>query len=253
MFEFAPAPAPDQSEGARVFEGATVVRLGDSSPGGRARLDAVARHLQDLSDDDARDAGFGEYTWVVRRTAIAVHSFPTYVEPLRMRTWCSGFGAAWAERRITMVGERGGHVESATLWVHLDATSMRPARMPAEFLAVFGPSAAGRKVGSKAALAEPPADAFATGMPWPLRFADFDVLEHVNNAVYWAAVEQELAGRRELRAPFTAVIEHGDAIERDDAVRWCVRDLAGGQFGFDGWLMGEGGRVFATARVSAGV
>lgn len=249
MFEFAAGPAP----AGRVFEGSAVVRLGDSSPGGRARLDAIARHLQDISDDDARAAGFGDYTWVVRRTAIAVHTFPTYIEPLHMRTWCSGFGAAWAERRITMTGERGGHVESATLWVHLDAASMRPARMPAEFLAVFGPSADGRKVGSKAVLSAPPAEAFDTGVPWPLRFADFDVLEHVNNAVYWAAVEQELAGRRELRAPFTAVVEHGDAIERGDAVRWCVRDLPGGHLGFDGWLVGEGGRVFATARVSAGV
>ena len=82
-----------------------MVRLGDSSPGGRARLDAIARHLQDISDDDARAAGFGDFTWVVRRTAIAVHAFPSYVEPLQLRTWCSGFGAAWAERRITMTGE----------------------------------------------------------------------------------------------------------------------------------------------------
>ena len=230
-----------------------MVRLGDSSPGGRARLDAIARHLQDISDDDARAAGFGDFTWVVRRTAIAVHAFPSYVEPLQLRTWCSGFGAAWAERRITMTGERGGRVESATLWVHLDAASMRPARMPTAFLAVFGPSADGRKVGSKAVLAAAPDGAFDSGTPWPLRFADFDVLGHVNNAVYWAAVEEELSARRELRAPFTAVLEHGDAIERGDAVRWCVRDSVDGRGGFDGWLVGEGGRVFAAARVSADV
>lgn len=253
MFEFAPAPASGDGAAGRVFDGPAVVRLGDSSPGGRARLDAIARHLQDISDDDARAAGFGDFTWVVRRTAIAVHAFPTYTEPVQLRTWCSGFGAAWAERRIAMIGERGGHVESATLWVHLHAGSMRPARMPAEFLAVFGPSAAGRKVGSKPVLPPAPGNAFDAGTPWPLRFADFDVLEHVNNAVYWAAVEQELAARRELRAPFTAVIEHGDAIERGDAVRWCARELPAGQLGFDGWLVGEGGRVFATARVSAGV
>lgn len=245
MFEFTAASAAG-----RAYEGTAVVRLGDSSPGGRARLDAIARHLQDISDDDARGAGFGEYTWVVRRTAIAVHSFPTYVEPLRLRTWCSGFGAAWAERRISVTGAHGGHVESATLWVHLDAASMRPARMPAEFLTVFAPSAGGRKVGSKATLAEAPADAYAAGSAWPLRFADFDVLEHVNNAVYWAVVEQELAVRRELRAPFTAVIEHGEPIERGHEVRWCVRDRTDG---FDGWLVGEGGRQFAAARVSAGV
>lgn len=249
MLEFVSAP----SEG-RVFEGAAAVRLGDSSPGGRARLDALARHLQDVSDDDAREAGFGTYTWVVRRTAIAVHSFPAYLERLTLSTWCAGFGAAWAERRISLRGERGGHVESATLWVHLDGASMRPSRMPEPFLAVFGPSArlgeSFRKVGSKPMLPAAPAGAWADGSEWPLRFADFDVLEHVNNAVYWAAVEQELASRRDLRAPLTAVIEHGEPIERGHEVRWCVADRDGG---FDGWLVGAAGEQFAAVRVSAGV
>ena len=38
------------------------------------------------------------------------------------------------------------------------------------------------------------------------------MLEHVNNAVYFAPVEQALAGRRALRAPMTVVVEHGDAM-----------------------------------------
>jgi len=251
MFEFVPAPT-----GGRVFEGGATVRLGDSSPGGRARLDALARQLQDLSDDDARAAGFGAYTWVVRRTVIAVHRFPTYNESLTTRTWCSGFGAAWAERRITLVGDRGGQVESATLWVHLDAHSMRPARLPADFLSVYQPSAtiAGsvRRASSKPLLAPAPPEAWSHGVEWALRFADFDVLEHVNNAVYWAAVEQELAGRRALRAPMTAVVEHGAAIEREreHVVRWYARERVDG---FDGWLVGAGGEQFAAVRVSADV
>ncbi|MDP2290865.1 MAG: thioesterase [Actinomycetota bacterium] len=245
MFELVSAPAAG-----RIFDGAAAVRLGDSSPGGRVRLDALARHLQDISDDDARAAGFGSYTWVVRRTVLVVHSFPTYLERFTLRTWCSGFGAAWAERRVEVVGERGGRVEAATLWVHLDGASMRPSRMPDEFLWVFGPSAASRRVGSKPLLPAAPADEWVRGAPWPLRFADFDVLEHVNNAAYWAAVEQHLSTRRDLRAPFTAVIEHGDAIERGYDVRWSAVDRAES---FDGWLLGADGEQFAAVRVSAGV
>lgn len=218
----------------RVHHGTAVVRLGDSSPGGRARLDALARLLQDVADDDARHAGFGSYTWVVRRTVIRVDAFPTYLEPLQLTTWCAGFGAAWAERRISVRGERGGRVDSATLWVHVDAQSLRPARMPREFLEVFGPSADGRTVSSKQALADAPAD--LEGTAWPLRFTDFDVLEHVNNAMYLAPVEQELAVRRSLRAPLTVVVEHGDPIEREHEVQWLVRDRDDG--GFDGWLVG---------------
>jgi acyl-ACP thioesterase len=236
----------------RSFDGASVVRLGDSSPGGRARLDAIARLLQDVSDDDARAAGFGAFTWVVRRTVIAVHHFPVYLESLSLRTWCAGFGAAWAERRISVRGDGGGHLESATTWVHLDPGSMRPARMPREFLEVFGPSAAGRAVSAKAQL--PPAPD-ATGVPWPVRFTDFDVLEHVNNAVYFVPVEESLAERRSLRAPLTVVMEHGDPIERDHEVRWVVRDRSDG--GFEGWLVGsapDGGQCqFAAVSVVPGV
>lgn len=236
----------------RRFDSTSVVRLGDSSPGGRARLDAIARLLQDVSDDDARAAGFGHYTWVVRRTVIAVHQFPVYLEALSLRTWCAGFGAAFAERRITVRGDRGGHLESATTWVHLDASSMRPARMPQAFLDVFGPSADGRTVSAKPRLTPSPD---GEGTPWPVRFTDFDVLEHVNNAVYLAPVEEALARRRSLRAPMTVVVEHGDPIERDDAVRWVERDRA--DDGFDGWLVGtapDGGPgQFAAVSVVPGV
>ena len=86
----------------RTFAGSRRVRLGDCSPGGRLRLDAAARYLQDLSDDDTRDAGLAQMTWVVRRTVIDVWQFPTYLEPLDMVTWCSGIGSRWAERRVDM-------------------------------------------------------------------------------------------------------------------------------------------------------
>ncbi|MEN9646629.1 MAG: hypothetical protein RL238_3298, partial [Actinomycetota bacterium] len=83
------------------------------------------------------------------------------------------------------------------------------------------------------------------------RFTDFDVLEHVNNAMYLAPVEQELATRRSLRAPLTVVVEHGDPIERDDEVQWLVRDRDDG--GFDGWLVDAGDpagrRQFAAVAV----
>ena len=41
----------------RTFTGERIVRLGDVSPAGRLRLDAVARYLQDIATDDAVDAG----------------------------------------------------------------------------------------------------------------------------------------------------------------------------------------------------
>jgi acyl-ACP thioesterase len=233
----------------RSFGSSVTVRLGDASPGGRMRLDALARVLQDVSDDDARDAGFGDLTWVVRRTVIRVERFPVYLERVSLSTWCAGFGAAWAERRIRVEGEAGALVEAATLWVHVDRTSLRPSRVPTPFAEVFGSSAVGRKVGSKAILdTAPPADSGAA-VGWPLRFSDFDVLGHVNNASYWEPVEEALSARRDLRAPLTVVLEHGDAIERghDVGVVTTATDR-----GLDLWLTGADGRLHAAVRVLAG-
>ena len=78
----------------RVFEGARRVRLADVSPAGRLRLDAAARFLQDVSADDTADAALPDAeAWVVRKTVIEVTTFPRYLEPVGLATWCSGTGS----------------------------------------------------------------------------------------------------------------------------------------------------------------
>ncbi len=171
----------------------------------------MARYLQDVSDDDTREVGLDGMTWVVRRTVLDVVAFPRYLELFELVTWCAGLGSRWAERRTSLVGADGGRIEAATLWVSVDAQSGRPSRPSTEFLSVFGPSAQGREVSSKLTLARV-SDA-ATTVPWTPRFVDFDVMGHVNNAVYWEIVEQLLANHRHLRAPLRATVEHESPIE----------------------------------------
>ena len=183
-----------------------------------------------MANDDTRDAGFDDVMgWVVRRTEIEVRQFPVYLEPIALSTWCSGVGGRWAERRVHVVGEGGGHVEAATLWVHLDPDTMRPKVLPESFHALFGPSALGRTVRARLQHAEAPEDeaAVTARHAFPLRFTDFDVLNHVNNAVYWEAVEEELARRRELRAPLRAELEHRAPIEPGAAVEVAIVERPG--------------------------
>lgn len=235
----------------RAFVSNAVVRLGDASPGGRMRLDSLARVLQDVSDDDARDAGFGDLTWVVRRTVIRVERSPVYLERMALTTWCAGVGAAWAERRIRVEGESGALVEAATLWVHVDHSTLRPARVPAAFIDVYGPAADGRRVTSRNLLDGPPSE--GSSARWPLRVSDFDVLSHVNNAAYWEPVEEALSVRRDLRAPMTAILEHGEAIERGATVEVVTTATEGAaDRGLDLWLTGPDGRLYAAVRVVAG-
>jgi acyl-ACP thioesterase len=237
--ELVPRPAAG-----RVFEEARRVRLGDVSPGGRLRLDAATRYLQDVSADDTADAALPDAeAWVVRKTVIEVRSFPRYLEALELATWCSGTGSHWAERRISAYGERGGHLDAVTTWVHFDRATGRPRRVPEGFEAIYGEASGGRRV--KARLEHPAPPAGAAVVPWALRFTDFDVLSHVNNAAYWEIVEEALSSRRDLRAPLRAELEHHTAVERGASVEVVTLD-AGAELSV--WVL-AGGAVAASARV----
>ncbi|MET0901713.1 MAG: acyl-ACP thioesterase domain-containing protein [Acidimicrobiales bacterium] len=232
----------------RLFEGQRRVRLADVSPAGRLRLDAAARFLQDLSADDTADAALDDAeAWVVRKTVIDVIAFPRYLEPLALATWCSGTGSHWAERRISIQGDRGGAIEAATTWVHIDMATGRPSRIPAGFDEVYGEAHGGRRVKARLDHRDPP-DAELDGFPWPLRFSDFDVLGHVNNAACWQVVEQALSERRDLRAPLTAEVQHRTAIERNTTVD--VRTARDGD-GLAVWVRADG-PIAVTATVQPG-
>ena len=110
----------------RRFTRGRRVRLGDASPAGRLRFDALARYLQDVSNDDTRDAGLADaMSWVVRRIVVDVAQAPVFGEELTLCTFCGGIGGRWAERRVSIAGDQGAGVEAATLWVHLDPQTQR--------------------------------------------------------------------------------------------------------------------------------
>ncbi len=182
---------PLPAEG-RVFRAGRRVRLADADPTGRLRLDACARYLQDIGNDDTTDAGMddADTTWVVRRAVVDVHRPPRWREWLDLATWCGGLGGRWAERRLSMAGEHRGRVELSTLWVHVDTATLAPARLTQQFLDIYGTAAGGRRISSRLWLGDPPVGAAAE--PWRLRAVDIDLLGHVNNAAYWAAVEEQI-------------------------------------------------------------
>ncbi|HJR25736.1 MAG TPA: acyl-ACP thioesterase domain-containing protein [Acidimicrobiales bacterium] len=242
-------PAPElvvRPSAGRVFEGARPVRLADVRPSGHLRLDAAARYLQDLSADDTADADLPDAAhWVVRRTVLRVDAFPRYLERLRLATWCSGIGSHYAERRVDVEGDGGGRVAASSLWVHLDATSGRPRRLGEGFEALYGTSAAGRKPSARLRHGGPPDGVDAR--PWSLRSTDFDLLDHVNNSVYWQVVEEALASRPLVRAPVVAELEHRQAIERGATVTWSTAARDDG--GLALWIL-DGATIAATAVVA---
>jgi acyl-ACP thioesterase len=215
----------------RVFRHRARVTVADVSPAGRARLDALARWLQDAAYEDSLDSGLGGGVWIVRRLALRVHRFPRVRDEIEVATFCSGIAPLWAERS-SVVSCRGERVaEAVALWVHLQPDGARPQPMPEGFDRIFAPSAMGRRVRARLRHpATPPAGAAAR--PWRFRGADLDLAGHVNNAVYWEALEDELVAD-EPPAGLQAEIEHrapaasGEAtVLAAGAMRW-IADSAG--------------------------
>lgn len=242
----------DRPSSGRVHTGSARVRLGDVDPGGRQRLDALARVVQDAANDDAVDAfgapggepGDEVMAWVVRRSLIEVAVPARFREQLEVATWCGGLGSRWAERRVSITGDRGARVEVAMLWVHLDPVRGTPVRPSPAFVERYGEAAGGRQV--RARLRHPGPEPARTGRPWPLRATDVDLLDHVNNAVHLAVVEDELAHHPDRGGPVRVEVEYRRPIEPKDEPVVTVEERPDG---FALWLL-VGDVVAASATVA---
>ncbi len=243
--EFVPLP-----EEGRVYRRGRRIRLGDVDPTGRCRLDSVVRHLQDVARDDSADSGLIDpMNWVVRRTLIEVHTAPVFQEWVELATWCSGHGSRWAERRTDLTGDEGARITAVTLWIHVDLETGRPRKLNPDFFEIYGPTAGDRVVSARQSLPNQPIEG-AGDEPWAVRFADLDILGHVNNAAQWVAVEEVLALTEFPVTAIRAELEHGAGVEQhhNTHLRWLEADD-----GIDLWLMTDGvaGSVARVRRVGS--
>jgi acyl-ACP thioesterase len=225
--EIVPVPAVG-----RVFEQALRPGLADAAPSGRVRLDSLARWVQEIAFADVEDADvLHESVWVVRRMRLRVERFPRWGDHVHGRTFCSGYGRLWAERRVDFESENG-RVQIAGIWVHLNPDTRLPTPLPDSFDDVYAESALGRKV--KARLRHPNPAGNEAASPWFFRRTDADIADHVNNAAYWEPVEETLGDPD----AFDAEIEF-----REPAQPGPVSLLTG-----DGvvWIAADDGRVHAS-------
>jgi acyl-ACP thioesterase len=132
-------------------------------------------------------------------------------------------------------GDVGAHIEAVAIWVSVDPKTGAPIRLAPSFARIFGESASGRRVRARLSHDAPPDD--AARRQWPLRFVDFDVVGHVNNAAYWAVLEEELARRRELRGELRAEMEFAGGVERAPSVELAVTD---GEDSISAWFLVDG-------------
>jgi acyl-ACP thioesterase len=133
-------------------------------------------------------------------------------------TWCNGLGTVAAGRRWSLTGDRGGRIEVDSVWIHLDA-DQRPARI--NHFDAYAQAAAGRRVSARPQLSDPPLDGLRS--PWPLRASDVDLHGHVNNTVYWQAIEHVLRSTGpDPGRPLSARLEFREPLDLGDPLELAV-------------------------------
>ncbi|MFT4125026.1 MAG: thioesterase [Gordonia sp. (in: high G+C Gram-positive bacteria)] len=208
--------------GARYFEARYRVRTGDVDQQMRVRLDAVARYLQDMANDniDATDLGITDPFWIVRRTIIDVLAPISWPGSVVGQRWCGALSTRWTNMRVTLTSEHEtnrfnpaqrapGLIETEGFWINVNDSGM-PSRISDRMLEFLTEQTDEHRLRWRSMNPEtPPADVDLPDREHVLRTTDFDPFKHLNNAAYLEAVEDELDAHPDLVAgPHRLVIEY---------------------------------------------
>ncbi|MFZ5563901.1 MAG: acyl-[acyl-carrier-protein] thioesterase [Thermodesulfobacteriota bacterium] len=159
---------------------------------GRIKLDALVRILQNAAldhvheaDRDAQVIIAAGYAWILNKVIIDISRYPVYGETVTVNTWHRGIRGfkSYREYEILAGGQRVA--TAASSWLFLDLARRRVVKVPKETDELYGvvPALAlGRDIETwkpDKNLVPPESMEIIT------RRSDYDMLGHVNNAVYF--------------------------------------------------------------------
>jgi len=173
------------------------------------------RLMQETAFDASAAAGYGQKRyaemnriWLIRESEIEYHLPVFYDQSVRVRTWIADFRRVSSRRRyeFRLEGEDTLCARGFSDWVLLETATLLPASIPRQLVNDFYPEGVPAKFPKRAPFPEPPPPppgVFTTRRR--VEWQDIDPMEHVNNAIYMAYVNE---------AGFKAVAEFGWSWQR---------------------------------------
>ncbi len=194
-------------------------------------------------------------TWMLNRIAVEIDRYPRYEEVLRLETWSSGIRGfrGYRDFRLYDAQERC-LLRGSSIWLYVSLRTKAIVRVPREVVETFpvGHDLPAFPELEEAEFAAPGAEARRIALG--LRFSDFDVNEHVNNAAYFDLLQTALARAGLPVEPRTIALRYAKGIPAEvDAVEVRVERMEGGDGGAAARFSVEGeGVLFAVGRVGFG-
>jgi acyl-CoA thioester hydrolase len=157
------------------------------------------RYMQEAAFDASAAAGYGmtryeamERYWLIRETDIECLHPLRYGDSVQVKTWVADFRRIRSRRayEFRLAGSGDLVARALTDWVFLDSVTGRPAPIPTEMKVSFfpeGPPESALRRSCFPAAPPPPPSAFRLSRQ--VEWRDLDQVQHVNNAVYLAYIE----------------------------------------------------------------
>jgi len=181
-----------EEQGARqwVWTDQYLVTSYDVDVHGKTPLPAIARFFQETAYNHANHLEFGyehlkskNLFWVLSRLSIRMEKYPSWRDHISIRTWAAGIDRLFALRDFLVFDEQGQTLGRATSsWLILDQEKRRPQRQDLlKERSRFFPK---ERVLEENAAKIPFVENARVGYPFPVRYSDLDLYNHVNNARY---------------------------------------------------------------------
>jgi medium-chain acyl-[acyl-carrier-protein] hydrolase len=193
---------------------------------GRVPVAVIYRFMQEAAEHDAVERQFDtetllrkNLTWMLLRMQIRFQNFPEGRQEIEVETWPSGIDSRYAFRefRLFAAKQQNLFAVASSVWLLIDRERQRPVQL-APF---FDPSDRQRTEPMVVARQpEPnPSGEVLLRKEFPVRLADLDINNHVNNLHYleWvveSVPEEYWAGRTivELDLEYKKQVMYGDTV-----------------------------------------
>lgn len=198
----------------------TCVTYGDVDRREIMLLPRVFKLLQEVAIRHANQFGTGTdalatraETWVLNRIAATIQRYPRVDDELRVETWSSGIRGFKGLRDFRVYDGSGAVVVVASsLWLYISVRAKAITRVPRDIADTFPVCHDPVAFPELDKLPFESPGVGAAVVPVTLRYSDFDINEHVNNAAYFDLLQSALAQSGGPAMPRTVRLKYAKAI-----------------------------------------